>query len=153
MARQHAAQRFEAPNTILQDVPLKGIFNRDLIRLIGESFLSVLPAFDRQKFQRRDNDGLQYPEFSQRVRHIRLACRAIASAVCQSVSSVASVTRPGVVANRRQWVGSFLISASCLRDHRMWTGRLRKWNARPLRTHQTLFGGTQHPAVSRKVSR
>ena len=73
MARQQAAQRFEAPNTILQDVPLKGIFNADLIRLIGESFLSVLPAFDRQKSQRRASNGLLPLEFSQRGQHIGLA--------------------------------------------------------------------------------
>lgn len=70
---QHASQRFQAPNTILSGVPLKELFNVDLIRLIGESFADVLPAFDRKSFQRRAKVGLDELELNQRGRHIGLA--------------------------------------------------------------------------------
>lgn len=70
---QHASQRFQAPNTILSGVPLKELFNADLIRLIGESFSDVLPEFDRKSFQRRAKAGLDELELNQRGRHIGLA--------------------------------------------------------------------------------
>lgn len=69
----HASQRFQAPNTILSGVPLKELFNADLIRLVGESFANVLAAFDRKSFQRRAKAGLDKLEFNQRGRHIGLA--------------------------------------------------------------------------------
>lgn len=73
MPRRHPAQRFEAPNTILPGVPLKELFNAELIRLIGESLAVVWPEFDRRRFQRRATTGLGELEFNPRGRHIGLA--------------------------------------------------------------------------------
>jgi 3-methyladenine DNA glycosylase AlkC len=71
--RQHASQRFQAPNTILHGVPLKEVLGKDLVRLIGESFADVHSGFDRKTFQRRALDGLETLELAQRARHIGLA--------------------------------------------------------------------------------
>lgn len=73
MPRRHPAQRFEAPNTILHGVPLKELFNADLIRLIGESLADVWPEFDRRRFRRRATTGLVELEMTPRGRHIGLA--------------------------------------------------------------------------------
>ncbi len=73
MPRRHPAQRFDAPNTILHGVPLKELFNGDLIRLIGESLVDVWPEFDRRRFQRRAATGLDELELNPRGRHIGLA--------------------------------------------------------------------------------
>lgn len=70
---EHPAQRFRAPNTILHGTPLKEVLNADLIRLIGESFASVMSEFDRRAFQRQALSGLDELEFNQRGRHIGLA--------------------------------------------------------------------------------
>ena len=69
----HAFERFQAPNTILHGVPLKGVLGKDLIGLIGESFAEVHPRFDRRAFERRALDGLETLELTPRARQIGLA--------------------------------------------------------------------------------
>lgn len=71
--KEHPSQQFQAPDAILQGVPLKDLMGHDLIRLIAESFNGIMRAFDQQKFERTASDGLEALELSQRARQIGLA--------------------------------------------------------------------------------
>ncbi len=66
----HPAQRFQAPSSIQHGTPLKEVLGPDLIKLVGESFADILPEFDRRRFERAANAGLDALEFNQRGQHI-----------------------------------------------------------------------------------
>lgn len=68
--RLHPAQRFQAPAGIMRGTPLKAVLNSQLIALVGESLADVLPTFDRKRFERQANQGLDQLEFNQRGQHI-----------------------------------------------------------------------------------
>jgi hypothetical protein len=70
---EHPAQQFQAPDAILQGVPLKDMMGRDLIQLIAESFAEIAPKFNRRSFEQTAMDGLEALELSQRARQIGLA--------------------------------------------------------------------------------
>jgi 3-methyladenine DNA glycosylase AlkC len=74
--KPHPAQRFQAPSTILTGVPLKEVLGRDLVRLVGESFVGVVPSFDRKRFEADALHGLIELEFNQRGAHIGKALAA-----------------------------------------------------------------------------
>lgn len=69
----HPSRQFQAPDSILRGVPLKDLMGRELIRLIGMSFVSVLPSFALKLFERSAMEGLEELELSQRARKIGLA--------------------------------------------------------------------------------
>jgi len=71
--KEHPSQQFQAPDAILQGVPLKDLMGRDLIQLIAESFADIAPKFNRQSFEQTAMDGLEALELSQRARQIGLA--------------------------------------------------------------------------------
>lgn len=70
---QHPSQRFRAPAAIGRGVPLKDIYGPAVVRLIGESFATVMPEFQARRFVRMATAGLDDLELSQRARHIALA--------------------------------------------------------------------------------
>lgn len=74
--KKHPAQRFQAPSTILTGVPLKEVLGRDLIRLVGESFVGVVAKFHRKRFESDALRGLDELEFNQRGAHIGKALAA-----------------------------------------------------------------------------
>lgn len=74
--KQHPAQRFQAPSTILTGVPLKELFGRDLVRLVSESFVGVVANFNRKRFETEALQGLDDLEFNQRGAHIGKALAA-----------------------------------------------------------------------------
>ena len=57
-------------------VPLKAVLGRDLVRLVGESFVGVVPSFDRKRFEVDALRGLDELEFNQRGAHIGKALAA-----------------------------------------------------------------------------
>lgn len=74
--QQHPAQRFQAPSAILRGMPLKELLGRDLIRLVGESFVGVIAKFDRKRFDAEALRGLDELEFNRRGAHIGKALAA-----------------------------------------------------------------------------
>lgn len=70
---EHPSRQFQAPDAILQGVPLKDLMGHDLVRLIAQSFAEVLPGFDQRSFEQTAMDGLEALELSQRARQIGLA--------------------------------------------------------------------------------
>ena len=70
---EHPAQQFQAPDAILQGVPLKDLMGLNLVRLITQSFAEVVPKFDGRSFEQTAMDGLEALELSQRARQIGLA--------------------------------------------------------------------------------
>lgn len=66
----HPAQRFSAPSTIQQGVPLKEIMDRRLVKLIGESLCDVVPEFDEKRFRSRATRGLTELELKNRALNI-----------------------------------------------------------------------------------
>jgi len=73
---RHPIERFQAPNTITAGQPLKDLFDRKLVGLIGQSFAAVYPEFDLRSFKRRAIDGLEDGTMSQRSAHIADALAA-----------------------------------------------------------------------------
>ena len=71
--KEHPSQQFQAPDAILQGVPLKDLMGLNLIRLITQSFAEIVPKFDGQSFEQTAMDGLEALELSQRARQIGLA--------------------------------------------------------------------------------
>lgn len=86
--KKHPAQRFQAPSTILTGVPLKELLGRDLIRLVGESFVGVVAQFDRKRFEADALRGLDELEFNQRGAHIG---KALASQLPTNFDEAASL--------------------------------------------------------------
>lgn len=74
--KKHPIERFQAPSTILTGVPLKELLGRDLIRLVGESFVGVVAKFNRKRFETDALRGLDELEFTQRGAHIGKALAA-----------------------------------------------------------------------------
>ena len=74
--KEHPAQQFQAPDAILQGVPLKDMMGLNLIRLITQSFVEIVPKFDGRSFEQTAMDGLEALELSQRARQIGLALAA-----------------------------------------------------------------------------
>jgi len=61
----HPSQRFIAPSSIQDGVPLKELMGRKLVVLIGESLAEAVPGFDVRRFQTcamRDLDKLELKE-------------------------------------------------------------------------------------------
>ena len=71
--KEHPCQQFQAPDAILQGVPLKDLMGPNLIRLITQSFAEIVPKFDERSFEQTAMDGLEALELSQRARQIGLA--------------------------------------------------------------------------------
>ena len=71
--KEHPAQQFQAPDAILQGVPLKDMMGLTLVRLITQSFVEIVPKFDGRSFEQTAMDGLESLELSQRARQIGLA--------------------------------------------------------------------------------
>ena len=71
--KEHPSQQFQAPDAILQGVPLKDLMGLNLIRLITQSFAEIVPKFDGRSFEQTAMDGLEALELSQRARQIGLA--------------------------------------------------------------------------------
>jgi 3-methyladenine DNA glycosylase AlkC len=71
--KEHPSQQFQAPDAILQGVPLKDLMGLNLIRLITQTFAEVVPKFDGRSFEQTAMDGLEALELSQRARQIGLA--------------------------------------------------------------------------------
>ena len=71
--KEHPSQQFQAPDAILQGVPLKDLMGPNLIRLITQSFAEIVPKFDERSFEQTAMDGLEALELSQRARQIGLA--------------------------------------------------------------------------------
>jgi 3-methyladenine DNA glycosylase AlkC len=67
---KHPIERFKAPMAITAGQPLKDLFERKLVGLIGESFVSVSADFNLKRFKRRALDGLDAGSMLQRARHI-----------------------------------------------------------------------------------
>lgn len=73
LTREHPSQQFQAPDAILQGVPLKDLMGLNLVRLITQSFAEIVPKFDGRSFEQTAMDGLEALELSQRARQIGLA--------------------------------------------------------------------------------
>ena len=73
LTREHASQQFQAPDAILQGVPLKDLMGLNLVRLIAQSFAEIVPKFDGRSFEQTAMDGLGALELSRRARQIGLA--------------------------------------------------------------------------------
>jgi 3-methyladenine DNA glycosylase AlkC len=71
--KEHPSQQFQAPDAILQGVPLKDLMGLTLVRLITQSFAEVVPKFDGRSFEQTAMEGLEALELSQRARQIGLA--------------------------------------------------------------------------------
>lgn len=66
----HPSQRFDAPSTIQRGIPLKELFGRKVVVLIGESLAEVVPGFDRNGFKVSALRNLNKLELKDRARHI-----------------------------------------------------------------------------------
>src|SRR5687768_2893837 len=66
----HPSQRFIAPASIQQGMPLKELMDGKLVKLIGESLAVVVPDFDQKRFQIRAVRGLKNLELKDRALHI-----------------------------------------------------------------------------------
>lgn len=71
--QEHPSRQFQAPDAILQGIPLKDLMGPDLIRLIAESFVKIVPTFHQRSFEQTASAGLEALELSQRARQIGLA--------------------------------------------------------------------------------
>jgi len=67
LQKAHPAQRFRAPFSIQQGVPLKELMDRKLVALIGESLAAVVQGFDVRRFQARAVKGLDQLELKERA--------------------------------------------------------------------------------------
>jgi 3-methyladenine DNA glycosylase AlkC len=69
----HPAQKFRAPSSMTPGVPLKLLMGTQAIELIADSFVSVAPAFNRQRFIANAERGLGPLTLMQRGLHIAQA--------------------------------------------------------------------------------
>ncbi|MEI7685241.1 MAG: DNA alkylation repair protein [Planctomycetota bacterium] len=68
----HPSQRFIAPSSIQQGVPLKELMGSELVDLIGQSLAEAVPGFDVRRFQSRamrDLDKLELKERALNIAH------------------------------------------------------------------------------------
>jgi 3-methyladenine DNA glycosylase AlkC len=72
----HPAQRFRAPSSIQRGQPLKALFDREAVGLIGESFAAVHAGFARDRFVAQATAGLAELELMPRAAHIAQALTA-----------------------------------------------------------------------------
>ncbi len=66
----HPAQRFTKLSAIQKGVPLKTMMGSRLVRLIGESFVDIVPGFDPKRFHARATRGLKDLELMERAARI-----------------------------------------------------------------------------------
>jgi 3-methyladenine DNA glycosylase AlkC len=69
----HPAQRFIAPASIQQGVPLKELMDHRLVALIGQSLAESVPGFDERRFRTRAVRDLDKLELKERALHIAQA--------------------------------------------------------------------------------
>lgn len=69
----HPAERFTAPRTMQAGVPLAGLIDRRLIKLLAESMIAVVPGFDAARFTRRALRGLGSLALMPRAAHVARA--------------------------------------------------------------------------------
>ncbi len=66
----HPIERFKAPMTITAGQPLKELFDRKLVGLIGQSFAHVHPEFELKSFRKLATAGLEEGTMLERAAHI-----------------------------------------------------------------------------------
>lgn len=66
----HPSERFTSLSSISPGVPLKSLFNKRAVELIADSMEEVAPGFDRTRFRRAANRGLEELELMERAARI-----------------------------------------------------------------------------------
>src|SRR5262245_37689515 len=69
----HPSQRFRAAANIQKGIPLKQMFNRELVELIAEAFAAVVPGFDDRRFRTAATHGLESLGLLERSARIAVA--------------------------------------------------------------------------------